>query len=69
MESAFGMGPLALKPDSLPSFQMMAPKVYEQAIKVYNWPFAATLAFVLMGVTFALTILSSITLQKRYGAV
>jgi putative spermidine/putrescine transport system permease protein len=52
-----------------PSFQMMAPKVYEQAIKVYNWPFAASLAFVLMGVTFALTVLSSITLQKRYGAV
>lgn len=52
-----------------PSFQMMAPKVYEQAIKVYNWPFAATLAFILMGVTLALTLLSSITLQKRYGAL
>lgn len=52
-----------------PSFQMMAPKVYEQAIKINNWPFAACLAFVLMGVTFALTVLSSVTLQKRYGAV
>jgi putative spermidine/putrescine transport system permease protein len=52
-----------------PSFQMMAPKVYEQAIKINNWPFAASLAFVLMGVTFALTVLSSVTLQKRYGAV
>ena len=52
-----------------PSFQMMAPKVYEQAIKVYNWPFAASLAFILMGVTFILTVLSSLTLQKRYGTV
>jgi putative spermidine/putrescine transport system permease protein len=52
-----------------PSFQMMAPKVYEQAIKVNNWPFAASLAFILMGVTFALTVLSSVTLQKRYGTV
>lgn len=52
-----------------PSFQMMAPKVYEQAIKVYNWPFAASLAFILMGVTFALTVLSSVTLRKRYGMV
>lgn len=52
-----------------PSFQMMAPKVYEQAIKVYNWPFAASLAFILMGVTLFLTVLSSVTLQKRYGAV
>ncbi len=52
-----------------PSFQMMAPKVYEQAIKVNNWPFAASLAFILMGVTFALTVLSSFALQKRYGTV
>ncbi len=52
-----------------PSFQMMAPKVYEQAIKVYNWPFAASLAFILMGVTLVLTVLSSVTLQKRYGAL
>lgn len=52
-----------------PSFQMMAPKVYEQAIKINNWPFAASLAFILMGVTMALTVLSSVTLQKRYGAV
>lgn len=52
-----------------PSFQMMAPKVYEQAIKVFNWPFASSLAFVLMGVTFLLTLLSSAALQKKYGAL
>lgn len=52
-----------------PSFQMMAPKVYEQAIKVYNWPFAATIALILMAVTLALTLASSLALQKRYGAL
>ena len=52
-----------------PSFQMMAPKIYEQAIKVYNWPFAATIALILMAATLVLTVLSSLALQKRYGAV
>lgn len=52
-----------------PQFQMMAPKVYEQAIKINNWPLAATLAFVLMGVTMVLTVVSSMRLQKRYGAL
>lgn len=52
-----------------PQFQMMAPKVYEQAIKINNWPLAATLAFILMGVTMVLTVLSSLRLQKRYGAL
>ncbi|NTF83962.1 ABC transporter permease [Agrobacterium rhizogenes] len=52
-----------------PQFQMMAPKVYEQAIKINNWPLAATLAFVLMGVTMILTVISSLRLQKRYGAL
>jgi putative spermidine/putrescine transport system permease protein len=50
-----------------PSFHMMAPMLYEQAIKLYNWPFAASLAFVLMTVTLVLTVLSSRALQKRYG--
>ncbi|WP_439613472.1 ABC transporter permease [Reyranella sp.] len=52
-----------------PSFQMMAPKVYEQAIKVFNWPFAASMAFVLIVVTLTLTILASVALQRRYGKV
>lgn len=50
-----------------PSFQMMAPKVYEQAIKVFNWPFAASMAVVLIVVTLTLTILASMALQRRYG--
>jgi putative spermidine/putrescine transport system permease protein len=52
-----------------PSFHMMAPKVYEQALKVYNWPFAASMAFILMAVTLILTISSSLALQRRYGKV
>ena len=48
---------------------MMAPKVYEQAIKVFNWPFAASMAFVLIVVTLTLTILASVALQRRYGKV
>lgn len=50
-----------------PSFHMMAPTVYEQAIEVFNWPFAASLAFVLMIVTLVLTVMSSVMLQRRYG--
>ena len=52
-----------------PSFHMMAPKVYEQALKVYNWPFAASMAFVLMAVTLTLTVAASLALQRRYGRV
>jgi putative spermidine/putrescine transport system permease protein len=52
-----------------PSFHMMAPKVYEQALKVFNWPFAASMAFILMAVTLILTISASLALQRRYGTV
>lgn len=52
-----------------PSFHMMAPKVYEQAIKVFNWPFAASLAFILMAVTLGLTVVASLAVQRRYGRV
>jgi putative spermidine/putrescine transport system permease protein len=50
-----------------PSFHMMAPKVAEQALKVFNWPFAASMAFVLMAVTLTLTVSASLALQRRYG--
>lgn len=52
-----------------PTFHMMAPMVYEQAIKVFNWPFAASLAFILMAVTLVLTVVSSMILQRRYGRI
>lgn len=50
-----------------PAFHMMAPTVYQQAIQVFNWPFAASLAFVLMLATLVLTVISSVWLQKKYG--
>jgi putative spermidine/putrescine transport system permease protein len=50
-----------------PSFHMMAPKVAEQALKIFNWPFAASMAFVLMAATLALTVSASLALQRRYG--
>lgn len=50
-----------------PTFHMMAPAVYEQAIEAFSWPFAASLAFVLMLATLVLTVASSLFLQKRYG--
>jgi putative spermidine/putrescine transport system permease protein len=52
-----------------PSFHMMAPKVYEQALKVFNWPFAASMAFILMAATLILTISASLALQRRYGKI
>jgi putative spermidine/putrescine transport system permease protein len=52
-----------------PSFHMMAPKVYEQALKVFNWPFAASMAFILMAVTLVLTVSASLALQRRYGKI
>lgn len=50
-----------------PTFHMMAPMVYQQAIEAFNWPFSASLAFVLMVATLVLTVASSLFLQKRYG--
>lgn len=47
-----------------PSFQMMAPAVYEQITKANNWPFGAALAFVLMLSTLVLTVLSSWVLAR-----
>jgi putative spermidine/putrescine transport system permease protein len=45
---------------------MMAPKVYEQITRANNWPFGASLAFVLMISTLALTLLSS-ALMNRFS--
>jgi putative spermidine/putrescine transport system permease protein len=49
-----------------PSFQMMAPAVYQQVAKAMNWPFGAALAFVLMAVTLVLTTTANILVQRRY---
>lgn len=49
-----------------PSFQMMAPAVYQQVAKAMNWPFGAALAFVLMVVTLVLTTTANVLVQRRY---
>jgi putative spermidine/putrescine transport system permease protein len=50
-----------------PTFQLMAPLVYQQLTKVFDWPFASSMAFVLMSVTLASLVLSSVFIQRRYG--
>ncbi|MGD9919957.1 MAG: ABC transporter permease [Variibacter sp.] len=50
-----------------PSFNMMAPIIYQQITRVSNWPFGASLAIVLIAVTVATTVISSLMLQRRYG--
>lgn len=49
-----------------PSIQMMGPVVYEQIAKVSDWPFGSTLATLLMLTTGALTILSTMFLNRKY---
>jgi putative spermidine/putrescine transport system permease protein len=51
-----------------PSFQMMAPALYDQMTKASNWPFGAALAFILMFATLALTLVGATGLQRRYRA-
>ena len=48
-----------------PQFQMMAPAVYDQFVRATNWPFGAALAFILLGVTMALTLAGSAVLGRR----
>jgi putative spermidine/putrescine transport system permease protein len=45
-------------------FQMMAPMLFDEFSTNNNWPFAAALAFVLMGTTLVLTGLSSLAVQR-----
>ncbi|WP_160121860.1 ABC transporter permease [Rhodovarius lipocyclicus] len=48
-----------------PRFQTMGPLVYGQFIEQNNWPFGATVAFVLMAATLVLTSLSNILVHRR----
>lgn len=47
-----------------PSFNMMAPLVYEQ-FRLGNWPFGAAAAFVMMTTTLALTVVANYWVQRR----
>jgi putative spermidine/putrescine transport system permease protein len=49
-----------------PTFQMMAPTVYNQFAGLSNWPFGAALAFVLMTATLALTVTSNWLAHRGY---
>jgi putative spermidine/putrescine transport system permease protein len=49
-----------------PTFQMMAPTVYNQFAGLSNWPFGAALAFVLMTATLTLTVASNWLAQRGY---
>jgi putative spermidine/putrescine transport system permease protein len=51
-----------------PRFQMMAPLLYWEFGTNNNWPFAAALAFVLMGTTLVLTLLANMLIPRRYRA-
>jgi putative spermidine/putrescine transport system permease protein len=51
-----------------PRFQMMAPLLYWEFGTNNNWPFAAALAFILMGATLLLTLLANTMIPRRYRA-
>ena len=51
-----------------PQFQMMAPVVATTIISQNNWPFGASVAFILMTVTLCLTALMNLIVLRRYGA-
>src|SRR5258707_1958440 len=48
-----------------PKFKMMGPLVYGQ-FQLNNWPFGASLAFVLMAATLGLTATANILVQRRF---
>jgi putative spermidine/putrescine transport system permease protein len=48
-----------------PKFKMMGPLVYGQ-FQLNNWPFGASVAFVLMIATLGLTATANILVQRRY---
>jgi putative spermidine/putrescine transport system permease protein len=49
-----------------PKFKMMAPAVYDQFIRANNWPFGATLAFILLAITMIFTVIGSVGIARRY---
>jgi putative spermidine/putrescine transport system permease protein len=49
-----------------PRFQMMAPLLFWVFNSDNNWPFAAAIAFILMGTTLGLTGLANLLIPRRY---
>ncbi|MFH0300237.1 ABC transporter permease [Bradyrhizobium sp. 31Argb] len=54
-----------------PKFYMMAPTIYKQISAAMNWPFASTLAFILISLTMVLTVVSAVMFNRtaRVGAL
>jgi putative spermidine/putrescine transport system permease protein len=50
-----------------PRFHVMGPQVYQQIVGQSNWPFGGALAFILMGTTLVLTVVSTTFIQRRYA--
>lgn len=50
-------------------FPMLAPQVYEQIIKVSNWPLGSALAITLILVTALVVVASTVAVERRYGRV
>lgn len=51
-----------------PRFHMMAPLLYWEFATNNNWPFAAALAFILMGTTLLLTVGANVLIPRRFRA-
>ena len=51
-----------------PRFQMMAPLLFWVFGNDNNWPFAAAIAFILMGTTLVLTGVANVLISRRYRA-
>jgi putative spermidine/putrescine transport system permease protein len=49
-----------------PRFMRMGPLVYNQFVQQNNWPFGASVSFVLMAATIILTATANILVQRRY---
>ncbi len=50
-----------------PRFQMMAPVVANAILQQSNWPFGASLSFILMAVTLVLTAITNVVVARRYA--
>ena len=48
-----------------PQFQMMAPVVATEILQAANWPFGATISFILMATTLAVTTMVGLAFRRR----
>lgn len=48
-----------------PLFKMMAPVIYNEFTQKADWPFGGAIAFILMAVTLALTLVANVVIRRR----